>query len=361
MASPDDIYHMTHALRLARHGLGRVAPNPPVGCVLVKGGVVVGMGRTQDGGRPHAERVALDMAGAEAKGAIAYVTLEPCAHEREGGSCAEALIAAGVREVYAACLDPDPRTAGQGLERMKQAGLQVHNGLCEAEAQEINRGFFLNLREGRPLITLKISTSLDGRVAAKDGSSQWITGERAREYGHALRARHDAILVGIGTVLADDPLLTTRLPGLRHKSVRVVLDTHLRIDIGSKLVQSAAYDPLYIFHETDKNDKKQALQGMGCKLLLSNNSDLSSVVQALAGQGITRLMVEGGSGIHTSFIKAGLFDEIMWFRGAKLLGAEGMPVLGDLTIESIADALMLERRESVVLGPDMLDIFSKKG
>jgi diaminohydroxyphosphoribosylaminopyrimidine deaminase/5-amino-6-(5-phosphoribosylamino)uracil reductase len=371
MSSPDDIHHMTHALRLARQGLGRVAPNPAVGCVLVKDGAVVGVGRTQDGGRPHAERIALDRAGREAKGAIAYVTLEPCAHEREGGSCTEALIAAGVSEVHAACLDLDPRTAGQGLERLKAAGIKVHTGLCEAEAQEINRGFFLKLKEGRPFITLKIAASLDGRIAAKDGSSQWITGERARAYGHALRARHDAILVGIGTVLADDPLLTTRVSGLSHTSVRVVLDSHLRISAGSKLVQSAVVEPLWIFYQDDINDKKQELKSLGCKLFLTTEStedtekspvlSVPSVVEKLAGQGITRLLVEGGAGIHTSFIRAGVYDEIVWFRGAKLLGAEGLPVLGDLTIESIADALMLERRESVALGPDMLDIFQRKG
>lgn len=351
---------MTHALRLARQGLGRVWPNPAVGCVLVKNGAVVGYGRTQDSGRPHAERAALEMAGGRARGAAAYVTLEPCAHEREGGSCSEALIAAGVAEVYAACLDPDPRTSGKGVERLKSAGIKVSSGLCEAEAREINRGFFLLMGEGRPFITLKIASSLDGRIAAKDGSSRWITGEQARAYGHILRSTHDAILVGIGTVLADDPLLTLRLPGLEKPMVRVVLDSHLRIDSGSKLVQSTAHDPLWIVYQEDKDDKKQELEALGCKLFLSEGMDVSSTVQMLAAQGITRLLVEGGAAVLTSFIKAGLYDDIAWFRGGAVLGG-GVPVLGDLSFESIENALRLKRRETVLLGDDVVDIFGKRG
>lgn len=361
MTSLEHLHYMTHALRLARQGLGRVWPNPAVGCVLVKDGAVIGAGRTQDGGRPHAEAAALAMAGAAARGAAAYVTLEPCAHEREGGSCTDGLIAAGVKEVHIACPDPDPRTAGKGAERLQAAGITVHAGLCAAEAREVNRGFFLRLNEGRPFITLKIASSLDGRIAARDGSSRWITGERARAYGHGLRARHDAVLAGIGTVLADDPLLTARVPGLTHKTVRVALDSHLRIDIGSKLVQSAADDPLWIIHRDDKNNKKQKLEASGCILVSSESMEVSSAVQALAGRGITRLLVEGGSAVHTSFIKAGLYDEIAWFRGGKILGGEGLPVLGGLGIDSIAQALTLERHESLALAGDMLDIFRKKG
>ncbi|MCD8494056.1 MAG: bifunctional diaminohydroxyphosphoribosylaminopyrimidine deaminase/5-amino-6-(5-phosphoribosylamino)uracil reductase RibD, partial [Alphaproteobacteria bacterium] len=329
-------------------------------CVIVKDGRVVGMGRTQDGGRPHAERVAISMAGHETQGATAYVTLEPCAHERPDGNCSQALIAAGVREVYVACLDPDPRTAGKGIEALKEAGIIVHIGLSEEEARVVNQGFFLKITAGRPFITLKIASSLDGRIAAKDGSSQWITGEIARAQGHLLRSRHDAILVGVGTALADNPLLTTRLLGVSHRVVRIVLDTHLRLDPGSKLAQTARDEPLWIFHETDKENKKQELEALGCKLVSINTHDLPAVVQMLAGQGITRLLVEGGAGIHTSFIEAGLYDEIAWFRGGKILGGEGLPVLGGLGIESIAGALTLERRESRALGPDVLDIFVRK-
>lgn len=373
-ARPDmtshDMDHMTHALRLARQGLGRVWPNPSVGCVIVKDGLVIGVGRTQDGGKPHAEAVALRMAGAEARGASVYVTLEPCNHAREGGCCAQTLIGAGVAEVYAACLDPDPRTSGGGLERLKGAGIKVYAGLCEREAREVNQGFFLRVTRGRPFITLKMATSLDGWIATHTGSSQWITGPEARGYVHGLRSRHDAVLVGIGTVLADDPLLTTRVPGLSHKAVRVVLDSHLGIDIGSKLVQGAANDPLWIFYHDDKDHKKQELEKLGCRLILTteNTEDtekksvmsVSSVVQVLAEQGITRLLVEGGSGIHSSFIKAGLFDELHWIRGAKVIGGDGIPVFEALGVDTIDQAFAFERCESRAMGGDVLDVLRRK-
>lgn len=358
--TPFDTDHMTHALRLARQGLGRVWPNPSVGCVLVKNGSVIGVGRTQDGGKLHAEAVALKMAGAGAKGATAYVTLEPCNHDREGGCCAQALIDAGVAQVYAACLDPDPRTSGGGLARLEAAGIEVHAGLCEAQAREVNRGFFLRVTQARPLVTLKMATSLDGRIATHSGSSQWITGPEARAYAHGLRARHDAVLVGIGTILADDPVLTTRVPGLLHKSVRVVLDSHLRIDIGSKLVQSAKDDPLWIFYKSDKNNKKQGLEALGCKLFLTRNMGISSVVQALAEQEITRLLVEGGSGVHTSFVKEGLFDELHWIRGSKVIGGDGVPLFKALGIDTIEQALEFSRCETIPLGGDVLDILRRK-
>ncbi|HRQ60862.1 MAG TPA: bifunctional diaminohydroxyphosphoribosylaminopyrimidine deaminase/5-amino-6-(5-phosphoribosylamino)uracil reductase RibD, partial [Alphaproteobacteria bacterium] len=220
-------HHMNHALRLARQGLGRVWPNPSVGCVIVKDGRVVGLGRTQDGGRPHAERVALDMAGAAAKGATAYVTLEPCNLERPGGCCSQALIDAGIQEVHIGQIDPNAHTNGGGVERLRAAGIQVHTGLCKAEAEDVHKGFISRITQGRPFVTLKTATSADGRIATENGSSQWITGAQARAYAHSLRAGHDAVLAGIGTVLADDPLLTARLPGLDKKTVRVVLDSHL--------------------------------------------------------------------------------------------------------------------------------------
>ncbi|MCD8496839.1 MAG: bifunctional diaminohydroxyphosphoribosylaminopyrimidine deaminase/5-amino-6-(5-phosphoribosylamino)uracil reductase RibD [Alphaproteobacteria bacterium] len=328
--------------------------------MIVKEGRVVGYGRTQDGGRPHAERVAISMAGPEARGATAYVTLEPCNVESPRGCCAQALIDAGVSEVHVGQIDPNDHTNGSGVERLRAAGITVHTGLCRSEAEDVHKGFISRITQNRPFITLKIASSLDGKIAAKDGSSQWITGEQARAYAHGMRAGHDAILVGIGTALADDPLLITRVPGLTHKAVRVVLDTHLRIDTGSKLVQTAQDEPLWIIHAEDKDNKKQQLEAAGCMLISSEDMSVSSVVQALAVQGITRLLVEGGAGVHTSFVRSGLYDEIAWFRGDKILG-EGLPVLGDLGIESIAEALMLERVESVVLGADTLDIFRKKG
>src|SRR5437764_12238002 len=238
---------MRAALGLALRGLGNVWPNPAVGCVIVKEGRVVGRGWTQPGGRPHAETEALARAGEATRGATAYVTLEPCCHWGRTPPCTDALIAAGVRRVVVALEDPDPRVAGEGVRRLGAAGLHVDIGLGETEAAEINAGFFCRLRNGRPLVTLKLATSLDGRIATRRGESQWITGPPARERAHALRAGHDAIMVGTGTVLADDPQRTCRLPGLAHRSpVRVVIDRQLRIPPRMRLVSDARTVPTWV-------------------------------------------------------------------------------------------------------------------
>src|SRR5689334_20006331 len=219
---PFDLRSMRAALALARRGLGTVWPNPAVGCVIVSDGRVVGRGWTQPGGRPHGETEALRRAGEAARRATAYVSLEPCCHWGKTPPCVDALIAAGVRRVVVALEDPDPRVAGRGIARLRDAGVEVETGVCTEEAAEINAGFFCRLRLGRPLVTLKLATSLDGRIATRSGESQWITGPPARERSHLLRATHDAILVGTETVIADDPQLTCRLPGLADRSpVRV--------------------------------------------------------------------------------------------------------------------------------------------
>ena len=213
----DDLGHMRAALALARRGLGRVAPNPAVGCILVRDGIVVGRGWTQPGGRPHAETEALRRAGAAAAGAVAYVTLEPCAHHGSTPPCADALIAAGVSRVVVAIEDPDPRVAGRGLARLTAAGISVETGVCADEAGRLNAGFLKRIEHGLPLVTLKLATSLDGKIATHAGESQWITGEDARARGHLLRAQTDAIMIGSGTAQIDNPLLTCRLPGLEDR------------------------------------------------------------------------------------------------------------------------------------------------
>ncbi|HEX5079092.1 MAG TPA: bifunctional diaminohydroxyphosphoribosylaminopyrimidine deaminase/5-amino-6-(5-phosphoribosylamino)uracil reductase RibD, partial [Geminicoccaceae bacterium] len=225
-----DRHFMAVALRLAARGLGSVWPNPAVGCVLVHGERIVGRGWTQPGGRPHGEVEALRRAGAAALGATAYVSLEPCAHYGRTPPCTMALLQAGVRRVVAATLDPDPRVDGRGIEQLRQAGVEVALGVGRAAAEALNAGFILRVRAGRPLVTLKLATSLDGRIATRRGDSRWITGEPARARAHLLRARHDAIMIGSGTALADDPSLTCRLPGLEERSpARVVLDRRLRL------------------------------------------------------------------------------------------------------------------------------------
>src|SRR5882724_5724649 len=260
----DDIGHMRHALRLAARALGHVAPNPAVGCVIVADdGCIVGRGQTQAGGRPHAETVALSQAGKLARGATAYVTLEPCAHHGQTPPCADALVAAGIARVVGATIDPDARVAGTGFARLESAGVKVTRGVLEAEARALNLGFFRRVTEGRPLVALKIAQSADGYVADAQGNSRWITSEAARRHGHLLRARHDAILVGVGTVLADDPALTCRLPGLEHRSpLRIVLDSHLRMPLTSKLVRTARDHPTIIFTTAPSGGDALAAQGV---------------------------------------------------------------------------------------------------
>ncbi|MYF07083.1 MAG: bifunctional diaminohydroxyphosphoribosylaminopyrimidine deaminase/5-amino-6-(5-phosphoribosylamino)uracil reductase RibD [Rhodospirillaceae bacterium] len=238
---------MSVALALGRRGLGTTAPNPSVGCVLVKEGRVVGRGWTQPGGRPHAEAEALGRAGAEARGATAYVTLEPCAHHGRTPPCAEALIGAGVARVVTALEDPDSRVAGSGLARLAAAGIAVESGVCADIAACDLGGYLRRQRAGRPRFSLKLATSLDGRIATAGGDSRWITGTLARARGHALRASHDAVMIGIGTALADDPMLTCRLPGVRRQTLRIVLDSQARLPADSRLAQTAAEHPVWQF------------------------------------------------------------------------------------------------------------------
>ena len=239
-ATVQDKDMMLKALALAEKGLGNVAPNPAVGCIIVKGGEIVGEGYTQKGGRPHAETVALESAGDKAKGATVYVSFEPCAHHGETPPCAEALIAAGVTRVVVAITDPDERVSGRGIAMLEEAGIDVAVGECAEEAMWLNNGFIKSKTEQRPHFTLKVASSLDGHIASSSGESQWITGEEARSAGHMLRASHDAILVGIETVIDDDPRLDCRVAGFEDLSpVRIILDGRARMPLDSELVKSA--------------------------------------------------------------------------------------------------------------------------
>src|SRR5471032_1389722 len=238
--------HMRAAVALARRGLGSTWPNPSVGCVIVRDGRVVGRGTTAPGGRPHAEAVALAIAGDQANGATAYVTLEPCCHWGHSPPCTDALIAAGVARVVAAATDPDSRVNGQGMVRLRDAGIAVESGLLRDEALETLTGFNHRITLGRPMVTLKLASTLDGRIATRSGESQWITGTPARRLGHAMRGRHDAVMVGVGTVLADNPDLTCRIPGFRQTpNVRIVADSHLRTPLTSRLMITAAETPTW--------------------------------------------------------------------------------------------------------------------
>jgi diaminohydroxyphosphoribosylaminopyrimidine deaminase/5-amino-6-(5-phosphoribosylamino)uracil reductase len=355
---------MQAALALASRGLGTVWPNPAVGCVIVNEGRVVGRGWTQPGGRPHGETEALRRAGEGARGATAYVSLEPCCHWGRTPPCVDALIAAGVRRIVVALEDPDPRVAGEGLRRLRAAGLEVETGLCASEAAEVNAGFFSRLRRGRPLVTLKLATSLDGRIATASGESQWITGPPARDHAHALRAAHDAIMVGTGTALADDPQLTCRLPGLDHRSpVRVVIDRHLRVPPTMQLMASAREVPTWVLTlPVADRLRRQALVDSGVTVIDvggddDGNIDLAAALAALGERGITRLLVEGGGRLAAALVRARLVDRLAWVHAPLLIGNDGIPAIADLGLEALAEAPCFERLSTETVGDDVLTVF----
>jgi diaminohydroxyphosphoribosylaminopyrimidine deaminase / 5-amino-6-(5-phosphoribosylamino)uracil reductase len=357
--SEADRAHMAHALRLGARGLGRCWPNPAVGAVIVQSGRIVGRGWTQPGGRPHAETMALQQAGALAKGATVYVTLEPCAHHGKTPPCADALIAAGVARVVTALTDPDPRVAGRGHARLRAAGIEVTEGVMEAEAREVNAGFLKRVEQGLPLVTLKLATTLDGRIATASGESRWITGEASRRAVHALRLSHDAVMVGSGTALADDPDLTVRDLGAPAQPVRIVLDSGLRFGAQSRLGRSVKQGPVWLLHGPKAD--AQAAEGWraaGGQLIpvaaKGDHLDLTLALKSLAERGLTRVFCEGGGGLAAALVKARLVDELVLFTAGKLIGAEGSAGLGALALTSLADAPGLNLRRVEQIGADVM-------
>lgn len=358
LSSTDDVRFMQYALRLAHRGLGQTWPNPSVGCVLVKDGQIVGTARTEHGGTPHAETAALEQAESCAKGATAYVTLEPCSHHGTTPPCADALIEAGISRVVIACTDPDERVNGQGIARLRNAGINVVTGVCETEAADQHAGFFRRIRENRPLVTLKIATSLDGMIATSSGESQWITGEDARAHGHLLRARHDAVLTGIGTVLADNPALTCRLPGLGHASpVRVVLDSQFRLPPDCQLAQTASAPPVWVL--TTVKTEHGTIQTAALPANASGQVDVSAALSWLAEQGITRLLVEGGAHVNAAFMNAGLVDRLYWYRAPVVIGGSGLPAIAGLDETALANLPGFTRNSLRTLGKDVLEIYNR--
>jgi diaminohydroxyphosphoribosylaminopyrimidine deaminase/5-amino-6-(5-phosphoribosylamino)uracil reductase len=352
---------MRHALRLAERALGQTAPNPAVGCVVVsRKNRIVGRGWTGRGGRPHAETIAIAQAGEGARGATAYVTLEPCAHRGKTPPCADALIQSGVTRVVAAIGDLDPRVSGAGFERLRAAGITVEINVLREEAHDLNAGFFQRIRDGRPLVTLKIAASADGRIASAGGESRWLTGEEARCFGHLLRARHDAILIGAETAISDDPVLTCRLPGLEDRSpVRVVLDSRLRLPPSSRLAQTARELPTWVFTVADGGGELRAL---GVEIFVvgrdaRGRADIAAVLRALADRGITRLLVEGGAGVHASFLDRRLADRLEIFRAPLILGAAGHPSVDALAALGLDEVPHFIRTGVKRLGADLLESF----
>ncbi len=315
MHFPYDDHFMRSAIALARTGLGRTGSNPSVGCVLVKEGVVIARARTADNGRPHAETRALDMAGEKAQGATAYVTLEPCSHHGQTGPCAEALIRAGIKRCVIALGDPNPDVNGGGIAMLKEAGIDVELGACADEAYSGLKGFFLGMEEGRPEITLKLALSKNNMIAGAQGQPIKITNEITDRYVHILRAQHDGILVGINTALNDDPSLTTRLAGVEHKPTRIVLDSGLKINEESVLVQTARDVPVVIVSTAADGAKKERLRAKGVEVMETSPHDLTAVMAALHARGIQRLLVEGGATIHDAFMRAQLADQFVIIQG----------------------------------------------
>ncbi len=354
---------MTAALGLARRALGTTWPNPAVGCVIVQKGIVVGRAHTQPGGRPHAETEALRQAGAGAAGATAYVTLEPCDHRGRTPPCSLALIDAGISRVVVAIIDPDPRVSGAGIARLRAAGIAVEVGPGAAEAGEINAGFLKRIAAGRPLFTWKTATSLDGRIAASGGESQWITGDLARAHAQRLRASHDAVLIGSGTALADRPRLTCRLPGMEgRRPVRIVCDSRLRLPLDALLVATARDHPTWVIAAEDADGQAaQALAAQGVMVLraphVAGGLDLRAVARELGSRGLTRVLVEGGGQLAAGLLRAGLIDAIAWFRAASIIGGDGTAAAAPFGIARLSDMPRFVLSDWRRLGADVLETY----
>jgi diaminohydroxyphosphoribosylaminopyrimidine deaminase/5-amino-6-(5-phosphoribosylamino)uracil reductase len=351
----DDERFMRLALALGRRNLGRTWPNPAVGAVIVKDGIIVGRGWTQDGGRPHAEVEALRRAKKAAQGATMYVTLEPCAHQGKTSPCADAVIRSGITRVVSALEDPNPEVAGQGHERMRAKGIAVEIGLCADEARRTHAGHIARMTQGRPHVTLKLAISADGKAGLAGRKQAAITGQTARDRVFQIRAGSDAIMVGIGTVLADDPQLTCRLPGMFERSpVRVVLDEQLVLPLSTSVVATVREAPTWVFTSHKPSPiAEEILQQRGCKVFRVDDDggrlDLQQVLKALAEQGIMRLMVEGGPTLAASFVERDLVDEAVLLHGAKPIGAGGIDPLEGMPIDALTGRL-------TSLGTETLDV-----
>jgi len=358
---------MELALTLGRRGQGRTWPNPAVGAVVVKDGVIVGRGWTQPGGRPHAEPEALRRAGEAARGATLYVTLEPCSHVGKSPPCADAIMAAGIARVVSAIEDPNPEVVGQGHARLRAAGITVDIGLGALEAGHDHAGHFRRVRDKRPHVILKLAVSSDDKIGAAGRKPVAISGEAAKARVHLLRAQCDAILVGIGTVLADDPLLTCRLPGMEAQSpVRVVLDRSLRIPGTSRLVHSARETPLWVMTSSlSEAPAAMKLGAAGAHVIRVATTatppglDLAAVLRALSEKGITRLLVEGGARVASSFVAAGLVDEVWLLRGPDAVGTDGIAALDTLPLTAITQSPAFKRSASETLQKDTLTIYER--
>jgi diaminohydroxyphosphoribosylaminopyrimidine deaminase / 5-amino-6-(5-phosphoribosylamino)uracil reductase len=359
----DDERFMRLALALGRRGLGNAWPNPAVGCVIVKDGIIVGRGWTQPGGRPHAEVEALRRAKKDAKGATLYATLEPCSHTGKSPPCADAIIKAGIARVVSALEDPNPEVAGQGYARLREKGIVVETGLCAEEAARDHAGHITRIQKKRPHVTLKMAISADGKAGLAGRKPIAITGEVARNHVFQMRAQHDAILVGIGTVFADNPQLTARLPGLYERSpVRVLLDAQLRVPLSLSVISTVRDTPTWVFTSNKASPMAaDILQQKGVKVFRVDDTqgrlDLEDVLKVLAGEGITRLMVEGGPTVAAAFATADLIDEVVLFRAEKVIGDTGIAPLEGMKLEALTGKMI--SRGSEKLGVDSVERYER--
>lgn len=352
-----DLRWMRAALALAQRGLGRVWPNPAVGCVIVRNGRLVGRGWTQPGGRPHAEAMALAQAGKAAKDATAYVSLEPCAHHGKTPPCCDALISAGVQRVVSPMEDPDPRVAGQGFGRMQAAGLSVEVGLLADEAFNANEGFLTRQRLGRPKVTLKLASSMDGGIATAIGESKWITGPAARRRVHLMRAQADAIMIGAGTARADNPGLDVRLAGFEDCDPLPIIVGGKADSLPGKLTAALPHRP--IWHAQQEGTEGEALEGVETIYVRrsADGLDLNNLLQVIGARGVTRVLSEGGGAMAASLIKADLVDEIVWMTAGLAIGEGARSAIGDLGIGKLDGAPRFTLARFEQIGCDCLSVW----
>jgi diaminohydroxyphosphoribosylaminopyrimidine deaminase/5-amino-6-(5-phosphoribosylamino)uracil reductase len=351
---------MERALVLAKKGMGKTSPNPMVGAVFVKDGKIVGEGFHRQAGLPHAEIEALKKAKEKAKGATLYVNLEPCCHYGKTPPCTSALIEAGVAKVVAAMLDPNPNVNGKGLQALRDAGIEVEVGLLKKKAQKLNECFITWMTKGRPFITLKYAMTLDGKIATSTGDSKWITSEKSRQKVHEIRSVHDAILVGINTVLSDNPLLTSRIPNAKNP-IRIVLDTHLRIPLDSNLLQTVSESPVWIIGGEENLQKKESLEKKGASVLFFPDKNgkekvsLQKLCAYLGANAISSLLVEGGAKVHGAFLSEKLVDKMAVFIAPKLIGNhDAKSPIENWGKAFLKEAVRLHDVEMTPLGDDVL-------
>jgi diaminohydroxyphosphoribosylaminopyrimidine deaminase/5-amino-6-(5-phosphoribosylamino)uracil reductase len=362
-----DETYMRLALALAEKARGRTSPNPMVGAVVVKGGKVVGRGYHRKAGGPHAEAIALKKAGKAARGATLYVTLEPCSHtDKRTPPCTPLVLQSGVKRVVVAMIDPNPRVSGGGIKALRRHGIDVVTGVLEAEAKILNEAFIKHITTGKPFVTLKIAQTLDGKIATAAGESKWITGEQSREEGHRLRDINDAILVGINTVLNDDPALTTRVPGGRDP-IRVIVDSKLRTPLNAKVITQKSSAKTFIATlDTMSKENLVKLLDSGVEILLTRENkgqvDLRYLVKMLGSFGITSVLIEGGAQVNASALKSGIVDKVVMFIAPMLMtGRDSLCSIGGASPLTLDQSIRLADLKSRFVGDDlMLEGYIKK-